>query len=306
MRLLLVAAALLVHCGAVRRRHFAQYPTHNLTADGIQLEKYVTVDSATGIHYNPISKQHPGRRVCAKEVLYPIKSKQAYCKPIFKKYQERCNNNQICTGVRLTYETAYRDVLTKHSKRLSYACCPGWTQVNTKTYGCNKPICSAPCQNGGTCTKPDICVCTEGFTGRFCELDVDECKEYKPCDQICENTRGSFKCDCRESFTLQSDGQSCRTNDAENTAFEANDLEFSSLNKRITNLENVKKEIQNIKNEIDIVNKDISSIKLKIQDTENYKNDIQNFKNTLKQVEKSTNRLEEFMRKCDKYKMKFY
>lgn len=46
--------------------------------------------------------------------------------------------------------------------------------------------------------------------GRYCEADINECKEQKPCDQICHNTFGSYYCQCKEDFILLSDGQSCR------------------------------------------------------------------------------------------------
>lgn len=70
--------------------------------------------------------------------------------------------------------------------------------------------CAIGCQNGGTCVKHDICQCLSGFTGRHCEIDIDECKEQKPCDQICYNTPGSYNCQCKEDFLLQKDGQTCR------------------------------------------------------------------------------------------------
>lgn len=71
-------------------------------------------------------------------------------------------------------------------------------------------VCSDICLNGGTCVPPDDCKCPSGYKGTRCEKDVDECKEFKPCDQICYNTKGSFKCECKENFQLQSDGQTCR------------------------------------------------------------------------------------------------
>lgn len=71
-------------------------------------------------------------------------------------------------------------------------------------------MCNAPCQNGGTCVRPDACQCPTGYKGRYCEIDIDECREEKPCDQICRNVPGGYKCDCRETFILQPDGQSCR------------------------------------------------------------------------------------------------
>lgn len=71
-------------------------------------------------------------------------------------------------------------------------------------------MCATPCENGGNCVKPDTCLCAKGFKGKHCETDIDECKEEKPCDQICRNTPGSFKCDCREFFNLANDGQTCR------------------------------------------------------------------------------------------------
>lgn len=71
-------------------------------------------------------------------------------------------------------------------------------------------VCSTHCQNGGSCVRPDVCSCPTGFKGKYCEIDIDECKEQKPCEQICHNTAGSYKCDCREMFALQPDGHSCK------------------------------------------------------------------------------------------------
>ncbi len=30
-------------------------------------------------------------------------------------------------------------------------------------------VCSDPCQNGGTCASPGVCVCKLGYSGKRCE-----------------------------------------------------------------------------------------------------------------------------------------
>ncbi|XP_076748601.1 epidermal growth factor-like protein slowdown [Xylocopa sonorina] len=106
-----------------------------------------------------------------------------------------------------------------------FLCCPGWTQSTHLGFGCNTLACPSPCLNGGVCTSPGRCTCPKGFTGSQCQTDVDECVTEKPCDQLCRNLPGAYECHCRPGFQLQKDGQSCRKNDTEDTAFEARDLE---------------------------------------------------------------------------------
>ena len=39
--------------------------------------------------------------------------------------------------------------------------------------------------------------------------DINECATSRPCHQICNNTEGSFRCNCEEGFRLDSDGATC-------------------------------------------------------------------------------------------------
>lgn len=85
------------------------------------------------------------------------------------------------------------------------------------------------CKNGGKCIKPDTCKCPSGYSGKYCEVEINECITEKPCDQLCFNTEGSYYCQCRDGFALQEDKQSCKkipshVNDVDH-AFEARDLE---------------------------------------------------------------------------------
>lgn len=40
--------------------------------------------------------------------------------------------------------------------------------------------------------------------------DIDECElDNGNCQEVCNNTLGSFACECRAGFTLQPDGRTC-------------------------------------------------------------------------------------------------
>ncbi|XP_007420706.1 latent-transforming growth factor beta-binding protein 1 isoform X4 [Python bivittatus] len=47
-------------------------------------------------------------------------------------------------------------------------CCHGWSKV-PGSQRCTKPNCSPPCQNGGMCLRPQLCVCKPGTKGSICE-----------------------------------------------------------------------------------------------------------------------------------------
>ncbi|XP_075160909.1 epidermal growth factor-like protein slowdown [Haematobia irritans] len=187
------------------------------------------------INRNPPTdgKDMEKRHICVQQrtITMPVKTTEVYSRPIWKHVSTPCqpqtHANQMCTRVQLVHEQAYRDVIRhKSAQQVIYDCCTGWMRESPHADGCMKPICSGRCQNGGTCTGPETCSCPAGFTGRYCEQDIDECKIEKPCDQTCINTPGSYYCKCRDGFTLQPDQQSCKKEDLHHDdAFEARDLE---------------------------------------------------------------------------------
>ncbi|CAL8273332.1 unnamed protein product [Arctogadus glacialis] len=70
---------------------------------------------------------------------------------------------------------------------------------------------SGPCHNGGTCrdrVNGVSCACPPGFSGPLCETDVDECGDT-PCRNggVCIQGAGSFSCTCTPGFT----GTLCET-----------------------------------------------------------------------------------------------
>lgn len=62
------------------------------------------------------------------------------------------------------------------------------------------------CLNGGECIEGEglsfTCNCTEGWTGIYCQSDIDEC-ESSPCQNggICINKLASYDCACPTGFT---------------------------------------------------------------------------------------------------------
>ncbi|KAM8947004.1 latent-transforming growth factor beta-binding protein 1 isoform 2-T2 [Pelodytes ibericus] len=47
-------------------------------------------------------------------------------------------------------------------------CCHGWSK-STGSERCTKPNCNPPCQNGGMCLRPHLCICKPGTKGKVCE-----------------------------------------------------------------------------------------------------------------------------------------
>uniref|UniRef100_A0A8C7GN26 Sushi, nidogen and EGF-like domains 1 n=1 Tax=Oncorhynchus kisutch TaxID=8019 RepID=A0A8C7GN26_ONCKI len=85
--------------------------------------------------------------------------------------------------------------------------------------GCNHSasVCPhlRPCLNGGLCIDDCItgnpsfsCSCLAGFTGRWCQIDVEECSSY-PCQNggTCSDQVNGFTCQCPPGFT----GTICQT-----------------------------------------------------------------------------------------------
>ncbi|CAH1239237.1 VWDE [Branchiostoma lanceolatum] len=74
---------------------------------------------------------------------------------------------------------------------------------------CNR----SPCQHGGRCqdgVNQYSCSCTHGWTGSFCQDDMDECTLINHgCEYLCQNTPGSYSCVCSDGYTLSADGKSC-------------------------------------------------------------------------------------------------
>uniref|UniRef100_A0A8C1JHL3 Si:dkey-163f14.6 n=1 Tax=Cyprinus carpio TaxID=7962 RepID=A0A8C1JHL3_CYPCA len=126
---------------------------------------------------------------------------------------------------------------------VQYACYPGYTLTNGDVYSyCQHngqwsgqtPLCLelTPCSlNNGGCSQichvnkqnRAQCLCKPGFLlledQRTCR-DLDECvEELHLCQQVCQNTLGSYRCSCSPGFQLSSDGTSCSDiNECEETA----------------------------------------------------------------------------------------
>nr|CDJ97463.1 EGF and EGF calcium-binding and Notch region and Notch and Ankyrin domain containing protein [Haemonchus contortus] len=96
----------------------------------------------------------------------------------------------------------------------SYRCeCPEGRIGSLCQY--NDPCHSKPCLNGRCIGDPETgestCTCDHGYTGPYCDEDIDECAEWGEAlchnGATCVNIAGSYTCECPTGVT----GQSCDT-----------------------------------------------------------------------------------------------
>ncbi|XP_077862299.1 uncharacterized protein LOC100367189 [Saccoglossus kowalevskii] len=110
----------------------------------------------------------------------------------------------------IEYSTVFVNRTTYENRTVYYnieECCKGWAGEN-----CDIPLCNPHCEDGSVCVAPDTCSCPPGY-----ELDDGECEDIDECDTAndggcehdCENTDGSYHCECDEGYTLNEDGRSC-------------------------------------------------------------------------------------------------
>lgn len=85
-------------------------------------------------------------------------------------------------------------------------CLPGYSFYKNcaeKKNPCN----TNKCQNLATCVPSQkgfdfTCVCQDGFTGKYCQTTINECKS-EPClnDGVCTDYSSSFSCSCKYPWT---------------------------------------------------------------------------------------------------------
>ncbi|XP_009320319.1 PREDICTED: epidermal growth factor-like protein 7 isoform X3 [Pygoscelis adeliae] len=152
-----------------------------------------------------------GRRVCAAAPQSRVATySESHVQPVYQPYLTTCQGHRLCSTYRPIYGIPSRQAY-RQLPQLAASCCPGWSRANSHALSCNRALCWVPCQNGGRCAFPGRCACPPGWTGRACQTDVDECAgQSHGCGQLCINTAGSYRCACRDGFSLAADDKECQ------------------------------------------------------------------------------------------------
>ncbi|KFM82584.1 Multiple epidermal growth factor-like domains protein 10, partial [Stegodyphus mimosarum] len=125
-----------------------------------------------------------GPNVCTKHQMHKESYRMSYVKTQLTRYLTWCFAiPPRCTKYRVSSYTAYRT--DYRTKLKSYGvCCSGYVE----NHGTCIPKCTDDCRNGGTCTGPEKCSCTAGWTGLTCETE---------CPTGSYGLNCAIACDCR-------------------------------------------------------------------------------------------------------------
>ncbi|KAK6318415.1 hypothetical protein J4Q44_G00117060 [Coregonus suidteri] len=182
-----------------------------------------------------------GARCSCKDGFHPLRDDNAYCEDIDECAEGKhyCRENTMCVNTPGSFMCiCHRGYIriddyscTEHDECVSglhscdqnalcfnkvgghsCSCKPGYTGNGTVC----KAMCDGLCQNGGTCISPNNCICQQGFTGKRCETDIDECSDgFVECNDkaICVNLPGWYHCECRDGYhdngLFSANGESC-------------------------------------------------------------------------------------------------
>lgn len=116
-----------------------------------------------------------------------------------------CMSTIEISGIYLSYfENA--DIPTKKPQEEQFL----KISANPAVTGClQADFCSSdPCMNGGICEDLYTsyrCVCPDGWTGTYCEVNIDECSSNPCVHGNCTDGIASYECSCEPGYT----GESC-------------------------------------------------------------------------------------------------
>ncbi|XP_052105156.1 coagulation factor IX-like [Mytilus californianus] len=127
----------------------------------------------------------------------PRNKKQKMCRlNVLRQVQDLCQQKRSCKLYSSNRVFNKPCSGTEKYLRIKYQCVKGQ----------KKNACAlAPCKNGGICKSSGTnfsCNCRSGFTGKKCEINVNECKS-NPCQNKgrCVDMPNRYKCVCKPGYT---------------------------------------------------------------------------------------------------------